>query len=101
MQSISHAMKRISFLRAKPVKLSPSVSATSIPHRELVDEETGPSYNPKHYYPAKPWEVLANHYQLLVKIGWGAGSTVWLARDIARQALLLSINMVVVCITNL
>ncbi|GIK01903.1 hypothetical protein Aspvir_005944 [Aspergillus viridinutans] len=68
-------MKRISFLRARPLQLSPPVSATSIPHRELVDEEISPGYNPKHYYPAKPGEVLANHYQLLVKIGWGAGST--------------------------
>jgi hypothetical protein len=64
-------MKRISFLRAKPAQLSSSVSTTSIPHRELVDEELGRGYNPDHYYPAKPGEVLANQYQLLVKIGWG------------------------------
>lgn len=79
MQSISRAMKRISFLRSKPVQLSPSSLIASIPNPELVDEEIGPGYNPKHYYPAKPGEILANHYQLLVKIGWGAGSTVWLA----------------------
>jgi serine/threonine protein kinase len=85
MQSINRAMKRISFLCAKPLQFSPPVSATSIPHCELVDEEINPGYNPKHYYPAKPGEDLANHYQLLVKIGWGVGSTVWLARDVARH----------------
>ncbi|GLA40985.1 hypothetical protein AnigIFM63309_008827 [Aspergillus niger] len=80
-------MKRISFLRAKPLQLSRSLSTTpSIPQHELVDEELSPGYSPKHYYPAKPGEVLADHYQLLVKIGWGGGSTVWLARDVARHA---------------
>lgn len=79
-------MKRISFLRAKPLQLSRSLSTTpSIPQHELVDEELSPGYSPKHYYPAKPGEVLADHYQLLVKIGWGGGSTVWLARDVARH----------------
>ncbi|GKZ72108.1 hypothetical protein AnigIFM50267_008161 [Aspergillus niger] len=80
-------MKRISFLRAKPLQLPRSLSTTpSIPQHELVDEELSPGYSPKHYYPAKPGEVLADHYQLLVKIGWGGGSTVWLARDVARHA---------------
>ena len=85
MQSISRALKRVSFLRAKSVQAS-SISAISVPRGELVDEELGSGYNPKHYYPAKPGEVLANNYQLLVKIGWGAGSTVWLARDVTRHA---------------
>ncbi|KKK19636.1 hypothetical protein AOCH_000913 [Aspergillus ochraceoroseus] len=44
MQSISRAMKRISFLRAKPLQLSPPVSGTSIHHCELVDEEICPGY---------------------------------------------------------
>ena len=93
MQSLSRAMKRISFLRAKPPQLSRSLSTTSsIPQHELVDEEFSPGYSPKHYYPAKPGEVLADHYQLLVKIGWGGGSTVWLARDVARHVLTFICN---------
>lgn len=55
-----------------------------IPQKELVDEEACPDYNSAHFYPAKPGEVLANKFQLLVKIGWGSQSTVWLARDISR-----------------
>ncbi|CAK42256.1 uncharacterized protein An15g00860 [Aspergillus niger] len=86
-------MKRISFLRAKPLQLSRSLSTTpSIPQHELVNEELSPGYSPKHFYPAKPGEVLADHYQLLVKIGWGGGSTVWLARDVARHVLTFICN---------
>ncbi|GKZ22693.1 hypothetical protein AbraCBS73388_008862 [Aspergillus brasiliensis] len=57
-------------LRYKPLQLPRllSSSVTFIPNHEPVDEELSPSYNPKHYYSAKPGEVLANNYQLLVKI---------------------------------
>lgn len=48
----------------------------------LVDEEICPVYNSKYFYPAKPGEVLADRYQILVKVGWGVSSTVWLARDL-------------------
>ncbi|KAL4744741.1 hypothetical protein BDW72DRAFT_208772 [Aspergillus terricola var. indicus] len=48
----------------------------------LVDEEISPVYNSKYFYTAKPGEVLGDHYQILVKIGWGMSSTVWLARDL-------------------
>ncbi|QKX54061.1 uncharacterized protein TRUGW13939_01144 [Talaromyces rugulosus] len=49
---------------------------------KLVDEEISPVYNSKHFYPAKPGEVLAARCQTLVKVGWGVSSTVWLARDL-------------------
>ena len=63
---------------------SPLNSEPPIPQQELVDEEVCPDYNPASFYPAKPGEVLAKSFQLLVKIGWGSQSTVWLARDISR-----------------
>ena len=53
-----------------------------LPPGILVDEETSPVYNPKHFYPARPGEVLADRYQALVKVGWGVSSTVWFARDL-------------------
>ncbi|PYH66128.1 kinase-like protein [Aspergillus vadensis CBS 113365] len=78
MQTKIRALTRISFLRAKPHQLSRSLSTTTaIPQHVLVDKEISPSYNPKHYYPAKTGEVLDDHYRLLVKIGWGSGSTVY------------------------
>ncbi|CAP99560.1 Pc22g22720 [Penicillium rubens Wisconsin 54-1255] len=62
----------------------PLNSGPPIPQQELVDEEVCPDYNPATFYPAKPGEVLAKKFQLIVKIGWGSQSTVWLARDISR-----------------
>ncbi|KAL4986570.1 protein kinase [Aspergillus falconensis] len=55
-----------------------------VPQHEPVDEELCPGYNSANFYPANPGEVLAEKFQLLVKIGWGSQSTVWLARDISR-----------------
>jgi hypothetical protein len=83
-QSISRMMKRTLSLRTKPLQFPPAQCAPPIPQHELVDEEASPAYNPKYFYPAKPGELLANHYQLLVKIGWGTRSTTWLAKDITR-----------------
>lgn len=74
-----------SFAR-KPIWHLPSSSAVPIPQHELVDEEICPEYNARYFYSAKPGDILACHYQLLVKIGWGTRSTVWLARDITRYA---------------
>ncbi|KKZ62330.1 hypothetical protein EMCG_00404 [[Emmonsia] crescens] len=74
------------FLRAKPAQIPLAGFASPIPQHELVDEEVCPGYNSKYFYPAKPGEILANHYQLLVKIGWGTRSTVWLARDMTRHS---------------
>ncbi|CAI7625047.1 unnamed protein product [Penicillium palitans] len=72
-----------SFAKKSLWQLPPN-SGPLIPQQELVDEEACPDYNSAAFYPANPGEVLANKFQLLVKIGWGSQSTVWLARDISR-----------------
>ncbi|GAQ10370.1 SRSF protein kinase 3 [Aspergillus lentulus] len=72
-----------SFAR-KPLWRLPPDKGPSIPQRELVDEEVCPNYNSAAFYPAKSGEVLAKKFQLLVKIGWGSQSTVWLAQDMSR-----------------
>jgi hypothetical protein len=72
-----------SFARKSLWQLPPD-KGPPIPQQELVDEEVCPNYNSATFYPAKPGEVLAKRFQLLVKIGWGSQSTVWLARDISR-----------------
>ncbi|KAF9894397.1 hypothetical protein FE257_007900 [Aspergillus nanangensis] len=74
----------MSFLRARPIQLAPTTTASRIPQPELVDEERVPGYKPNFYYPANPGETIDNHYQLLFKMGWGANSTVWLAQDLTR-----------------
>ncbi|KAL4782801.1 kinase-like domain-containing protein [Aspergillus varians] len=72
-----------SFARKSLWQLPPT-PGPPIPQQELVDEEVCPDYNSANFYPAKPGELLAKRFQLLVKIGWGSQSTVWLARDISR-----------------
>ncbi|PLN85265.1 protein kinase [Aspergillus taichungensis] len=67
-----------------PVQL-PLASTSPVLQHELVDEELCPAYDSKCFHPAKPGEILGNCYQLLVKIGWGTHSTVWLARDMTRH----------------
>ncbi|KAI2695856.1 hypothetical protein CBS147332_9241 [Penicillium roqueforti] len=78
------AKRTIFSLARKPIWHLPSRSALPIPQHEAVDEEMCPGYSPNHFYSANPGDILASHYQLLVKIGWGTRSTVWLARDITR-----------------
>ncbi|KAK9235618.1 kinase-like domain-containing protein [Lipomyces kononenkoae] len=74
MNSIRHTRTRSFFsLRKKPLPTPPP--GPLLPQGEPVDEEICPGYNSKKYYAAKPGEVLANRYQVLVKVGWGVSST--------------------------
>ncbi|KAK0109461.1 hypothetical protein ONS95_002154 [Cadophora gregata] len=80
---------------------SSSASATSfptpriLPSNVLVEEEKVPGYQPDFYYPAIPGQVLKSRYKILSKLGWGTGSTVWLAEDpqsMPSQYVALKIN---------
>lgn len=44
-------------------------------------EETIPGYIASRYYPARIGEIIKERYQVVGKLGFGASSTVWLARD--------------------
>lgn len=55
-----------------------------LPSNVLVEEEQVPGYQSDFYYPASPGQVLKSRYKILSKIGWGTGSTVWLAEDLQR-----------------
>jgi len=81
MNTIGPSVFRLSaLLRKKPFPMPPP--GPRLPPGILVDEEISPVYDPKYFYPAKPGEVLADRYQILIKVGWGVSSTVWLARDL-------------------
>lgn len=80
-------------LTKEPLWQVPVRPEPRIPQRELVDEEIHPEYRPSSFYPARPGEVLARKFQLLVKIGWGSQSTVWLARDVSRCPSTLSVRV--------
>lgn len=70
-----------------------SPSPKLIPDEVVVDEEILPSYEPEHFYPAHPGDVLENGYRLVVKIGWGSSSTVWLAYKTRWYQLLPSYSL--------
>lgn len=55
---------------------------TRIPSTEKIEEELFPDYIASRYYPVLIGEVLRDRYQIVGKLGFGASSTVWLARDL-------------------
>lgn len=52
----------------------------------LLEEEKASSYDPGSCYPARIGETLHRKYRLISKLGWGTGSTVWLAGVASRSA---------------
>ncbi len=47
-----------------------------------IEEQTLPRYSQKQYYPVRIQQRLKkDRYTILAKLGYGAYSTVWLARD--------------------
>ncbi|KAJ5948121.1 hypothetical protein N7466_001136 [Penicillium verhagenii] len=54
---------------------------TRIPASQKIEEETIPDYIATRYYPIRIGEILKDRYQVVGKLGFGASSTVWLARD--------------------
>lgn len=53
-----------------------------LPADQKIEEETFPDYFPARYYPVVIGEVFVDRYQVVGKLGFGAYSTVWLARDL-------------------
>ncbi|QQK46080.1 ERK3/4 MAP kinase [Penicillium digitatum] len=48
---------------------------------QAIEEEMIPGYTAGRYYPTRIGEILKDRYQVVGKLGFGASSTVWLARD--------------------
>ncbi|KAH9995941.1 kinase-like domain-containing protein [Xylariaceae sp. FL0662B] len=53
-----------------------------------IEEEDLPGYKAEHYYPVRLGEVFKSRYQVLLKLGYGTASTIWLCRDLEKDALL-------------
>ncbi|VTT61417.1 unnamed protein product [Fusarium fujikuroi] len=49
-----------------------------------VEEEKTRNYSPERFYPIRLGQLLNGRYQMATKLGYGANSTVWLARDLNR-----------------
>ncbi|KAF7548878.1 hypothetical protein G7Z17_g6771 [Cylindrodendrum hubeiense] len=65
----------------KPLTFS-NPNFTRIALGEKLEEELFPDYIASRYYPVRIGEVLRDRYQIVGKLGFGASSTVWLARDL-------------------
>ncbi|KAI1154094.1 kinase domain protein [Nemania diffusa] len=50
-----------------------------------VDEELLPGDRLKYFHPTQPGDVLDDRFKTIAKLGFGAGSTVWLAENLAFQ----------------
>lgn len=69
--------------RKQPWPLPPAI-ATQLDRKAAIEEEQSADYHPDRFYPARIGETLNGRYQLATKLGHGAQSTVWLARDLNR-----------------
>ena len=52
-----------------------------------IEEERIPGYDPKRFLSVNPGDLLNNRYKIVMKLGWGTTSTVWLAQDTQRYVL--------------
>lgn len=46
-----------------------------------LEEQTMPFFHRKHYYPVRIGDILNDKYRIISKLGYGAYSTVWLAKN--------------------
>jgi hypothetical protein len=69
------------------VTVNPNRAAHLLPAGSLIEEEQNPDYDPKRFYPARIGETVGGKYQTISKLGFGTGSTVWLAEEMNRSVL--------------
>lgn len=65
----------------KPLSFS-NPNFVQLPVNQKIEEETLPGYAAPRYYPVRIGELFQERYQIVGKLGFGASSTVWLARDV-------------------
>lgn len=61
---------------------TPTPQHTTSVTTKTIEEEALPHYNPKAFFPVQPGKVFSKKYETIVKLGYGGGSTVWLAREL-------------------
>jgi len=49
---------------------------------DRIEEELLPYFKPRHFLPVEPGKIFGERYKTIAKLGYGGGSTVWLARDL-------------------
>ena len=79
--------------RVKPLRLSlAAANATHLPLDVPIEEERRKDYDSRHFYPVKLGEVFHDKYEVVVRVGFGGGSTVWLARNLHRYVFSLTVT---------
>lgn len=76
-------IRYFALLRRQPWPESSAI-ASRLESSQPIEEENSPYYHPGCFYPAQLGEVLGERYQIATKLGYGSGSTVWLARDLLQ-----------------
>ncbi|QPG96452.1 hypothetical protein C2857_004238 [Epichloe festucae Fl1] len=69
-------------------KVFPSAGFQTVPADQRTEEEDLPNYKAERYYPVRIGEVFQERYQIVGKLGFGGGSTVWVCHDLKEDALL-------------
>lgn len=73
----------IPLLSPRPFFVRP-MAPLIIPSAVVIEEEGLPHYKLEHVYPVKIGDILQSRYKIIMKLGYGGNSTVWLARDLYR-----------------
>jgi hypothetical protein len=81
MTSLARLLRNVRGLRLDSGSLAARTPAI-LDTNDLIEEETLPRYCAQRYYPVHLGETFNGKYQVVAKLGYGASSTVWLARDI-------------------
>ncbi|KAJ9257875.1 hypothetical protein DTO271D3_1667 [Paecilomyces variotii] len=85
MQSTISNIRGVFSTWLRPSRAETTQGPTLLRNDELIDEETVPGYDSTEYCPVGPGDVFNDRYKMVVKMGWGGSSTVWLARDTKRN----------------
>lgn len=73
---------------------SAAANAAILPLDLPIEGEKKQNYDPKQFYPVKLGEIFHDRYQVVVKVGFGGHSTVWLARNLHRYVCILILNAI-------
>ncbi|GKT52434.1 start control protein cdc10 [Colletotrichum spaethianum] len=66
-----------------PPRQLPEAEPEEVYGPEVQLEEQGFAwYNPDKWYPVEIGQIFESRYQVLLKLGFGSASTVWLCRDL-------------------
>ncbi|KAL8980546.1 MAG: hypothetical protein Q9177_005848, partial [Variospora cf. flavescens] len=62
-----------------------------LPSDQQIEEEAYDNITKGRYYPVQIGDVIKERYQVLGKLGYGLGSTVWLANELRRNHVVLKV----------